>query len=353
MYDSISNIKTELNKLMNKIINGYKISENLGNEQLMGDFSSSLANISGDTVEYPSLIYDGPFSDTTLNKTIKGLGKNTITENDAENLITKLFQNKITSLNYIGETQGKFNTYDFGVNTENGRNYYIQITKQGGFLLTMNSNILDFVNEAENNNENVTNNEEPILKSEDISKLTNEIENEVNKDNVTDTATLDTEASSQVTKNAQTVALEFAKKLGLENIDCVWSASSEEICYVNLAPVIDGITMYPDLIKAKIDLNTDEIIGWEATSYAYNHVEREDLIPQLSEKDARNLISENLKVDSQKLCVIPLDYVGETLAYEFAGKYNNANYYLYVDAYTGNQVRVLRVIQTENGELVI
>ena len=64
-------------------------------------------------------------------------------------------------------------------------------------------------------------------------------------------------------------------------------------------------------------------------------------------------MSKNLTIDSQKLCVIPLDYVGETLAYEFAGKYDNFNYYLYIDAYTGSQVRVLRVIQTEQGELVL
>ena len=149
------------------------------------------------------------------------------------------------------------------------------------------------------------------------------------------------------------MAESFAEKLGLENMKCVWSAASKEVSYINLAPVIDDIIMYPDLIKVKVDLNNNSLVGWEATSYAYNHTQRDDLIPQLSEDEAKKLVSSNLVIESQKLCVIPLDYVGETLAYEFSGKYNDFNYYLYIDADTGNQVRILKVVQTDEGELVL
>ena len=158
--------------------------------------------------------------------------------------------------------------------------------------------------------------------------------------------------TSEIEKAIDT-AENFAKKLGLNDMKCVWSAASEEISYINLAPVIDDIIMYPDLIKVKVDLKNNSLVGWEATSYAYNHTERDDLIPQLSEDEARKLVSSNLDVNSQKLCVIPLDYVGETLAYEFAGKYNDFNYYLYIDAYNGSQVRILKVVQTDEGELVL
>ena len=345
IHASITTIKEELNNVMEKVMNGYRISDHIGNGEVLSDFSSSLSNLSNDTVEYPSLIYDGPFSDSTSKKEAKGLSGTKISENEAESVITKIFQNKITSLNYLGDTNGSFETYDFGVNTDDGRNYFIQITKNGGFLLTMSSNILDkdeikLVNNMDDNSQQA-------------------IEDETGNNGIKDQAQsegvkIDEEGSeSKQTKNAQTVALEFAKKLGLEDMQCVWSASSQDVCYVNLAPVIDEIIMYPDLIKVKIDLNADSIVGWEASSYAYNHTEREDLIAQLTEEEAKKLVSENLKVDTQKLCVIPLDYVGETLAYEFAGKYNNFNYYLYIDAYTGKQIRVLRVIQTDEGELVL
>ena len=349
IHASITTIKEELNKVMEKVMHGYKISENIGNEgEKLSGFSSALSNLSNDTVEYPSLIYDGPFSDSTSQKAIKGIGENEVSENEAESIITKLFQNKITNLSYLGDTKGKFETYDFGVNTSDGRNYFIQITKKGGFLLTMSSNLLE---KTENGGEGSQDSE---TASQNDLTIENVDEKGTKEKAEAEGVKIDEEgAQSRQTKNAQTVAIEFAKKLGLEDMECVWSASSQDVCYVNLAPVIDDIIMYPDLIKVKIDLNEDSIIGWEASSYAYNHTQREDLIAQLSEEDAKALVSKNLNIDTQKLCVIPLDYVGETLAYEFAGKYNNFNYYLYIDAYTGNQVRVLRVIQTNEGELVL
>ena len=154
-------------------------------------------------------------------------------------------------------------------------------------------------------------------------------------------------------KKAIEKAKEFAVNQGLENMECVWSAASEKVSYINLAPIEDDIIMYPDLIKVKVDLYDNNVVGWEATSYAYNHTTREDLIAQISLEEARKLVSKNLTVESEKLCVIPLDYVGETLAYEFAGNYQGYKYYLYIDAYTGSQVRVLRIIQTDQGELVL
>ena len=319
VYSSIATIKNELNNVMEKIMSGYRISDNIGDENIVGDFSSSLSNLTNDTIEYPTLIYDGPFSEASIKREIKGLPNDEISQSEAEALIPKILGNDITNISFLGETNGNFQTFDFGVNTNNGKNYYLQITKRGGFLLNMNSNSLEEDRQEPNEEEKIA------------------LDNEENLNN------------SQASK----IAVNFSKKLGLENMQATWSASSNKICYINLAPVEDNIILYPDLIKVKIDLVNNQILGWEASSYAYNHCEREDLIPQLSEEDARKLISENLKVNSTKLCVIPLDYMGETLAYEFSGKYNNFNYYLYIDAYNGKQVRVLRIIQTDEGNLVM
>lgn len=356
VYNSIETIKKELNAIMDKIMKGYKISEHISDDAAKSDFSLNFVGISNDTVEYPSMIYDGPFSDSVVKRKIKGLPESEITENDAENLITKIFEDKITNLNYLGETQGNFTTYDFGVNTEDGKNYFVQITKRGGFLLTISSNVL---NEGASNGytTEVVKEDSVVDENKEIDK--NEVANTLNKtenDSLNKHDVVKEESINNInneTKTAVLVAENFAKRLGLEDIKCVWSASSEEISYINLAPVIDDIIMYPDLIKVKIDLNSNTVVGWEATSYAYNHTQRDELIPELSEQDARKLVSKNLQVDSQKLCVIPLEYVGETLAYEFAGTYNDFNYYLYIDAYNGNQVKVLKVVQTEEGELVL
>ena len=173
-----------------------------------------------------------------------------------------------------------------------------KITKQGGFLLTISSNVLndnsgsasgEVVKDDNSNGEieitdentadeistNKTD-ESSVVKVESVNNITNEIEKAIN------------------------TAENFAKKLGLDDMKCVWSAASEEISYINLAPVIDDIILYPDLIKVKVDLKNNSLVGWEATSYAYNHTERDDLIPQLTEEEARKLVSSNLDINSQK-----------------------------------------------------
>ena len=321
---SLSSIKDELNSIMEKIMQGYMISQNISGEG-GGDFSIQFSNFINDTIEYPSLIYDGPFSESTTNKTVKGLSGEEITEADAEVKVQSIFGDKITNMKLTGTSSGLFETYDFGVNTAE-KNYYVQIAKKGGFLLDISANITEM---AETQNEKSESTGDETVTSESMN------------------------STDEMTNKAVEIAETFAKNRGLENMKCVWSASSENICYVNLAPVIDNIILYPDLVKVKVELSTYEVVGYEAMSYAINHTEREDLIAQISESEAKALINDNLVLDSTRLCVIPLDYIGETLAYEFAGEYDNYKYFLYIDAYTGSQVRVLRVIQTDEGELMI
>lgn len=331
IHKSIETIKTELNTIMEKIMHGYRISDNLGNGSENSNFNSNFINFASDTISYPSLIYDGPFSESVMNKNIKGLPETEVSQEDAKKNVENIFGNNLNSIELLGETTGKFNTFDYKVEA-NDRTYYVQIAKRGGFLLTMSAN-------------GMNNNVEANKTTSQSQQNSTDVQESIDAQDVNDKNSQILEAISK----AET----FVKDLGLDNMKCVWSASSDKIAYVNIAPIIDDIIMYPDLIKVKIDLNDYQIIGYEASSYAYNHIEREDLIAQLDATEAKKLINDNLNVKTQKLCVIPLDYVGETLAYEFAGDYQGYQYYLYIDAYTGNQVRVLRVIQTDQGELVL
>ncbi len=324
VHASLTSIKDELNTIMEKVMQGYLISEHIDGAD-GGDFSFNFSNFVNDTIEYPSLIYDGPFSENTVNKTVRGLSGEDIDEATAEKRVASIFGDKMTNLVYIGKTSGLFETFDFGVNTAN-KNYYVQITKKGGFLLSVSANITE---EAQNTNEQKESVEGETVNSESMN------------------------SADETTKEAVNVAEKFLKDRGLENMKCVWSASSDNICYINLAPIEGDIVFYPDLVKVKVELSSKEVVGYEASSYAINHTEREDLIAQISESEAKDMISTNLNVNTTRLCIIPLDYVGETLAYEFAGEYGGYKYFLYIDAYTGTQVRVLRIIQTQEGELML
>ncbi len=303
IYETVAEIKYELNNIAFRLMQGYSIVENLNGNGDISDFSINFSGLSSDSIEYPSMIYDGPFSEALDKKEIKGLSSEYCEREDAEDLVVSLIDD-IVNCEYIGETKGKFETYDFGVNTSKGTNYFVQVTKQGKFILNINANAI--VGEA-----------------------------------------------SVDSKTAIKLAEKFAEKLGLENMETVWSATANNITYVNLAPVVDDVVYYPDLIKVKVDLVSNNIIGWEASSFAYNHTERGAQIADITEEDARKTVSSNLQIEDSRLCVIPLDFGGEVLAYEFSGTYNNFRYYLYVDAKTGTQTRVLRVIQTDQGELLL
>ncbi len=303
-YDCIAMIKYELNNISNKINQGYSILDNLDGDVDVDAFGENFEQINNDSIEYPSMIYDGPFSDSVLNKQIKGLENKEYTSDRAQEYISQVFGVQKTSLiEYLGQTQGKFVTYDFKLTTKDYKVYYLQITKQGKFLLNL-------------------------------------------------TAQSSVGGGVLDIDQAKTKAVDFAKSLNLD-LKPVWSANANGIAYINLAPVVDQVIIYPDLIKVKVDMSNGDIVGWEASSYAYNHTKRPIPQAQITQQQALELVSNKLKILSTKLCIIPLEYTGEALAYEITAEFNSFTYYLYLDANTGEQIKVMRVIETSEGELLL
>ena len=205
---------------------------------------------------------------------------------------------------FVGETNGKFKTYDFKIVLEGGQEYYAQITKAGGKLLTLSSH-------AGRANKTLSN------------------------------------------EDAIEIATNFAKAQGLSNMECVWSDVVGNDTYLNLAPVEDNIILYPDLIKVKVDLATGNILGWEATSYYTNHVERNLPSPSYSKAEAKAKISSDFKIVSSRLALSPLEYNREVLTYEFECEKAGATYYFYFNAENGNLENILKVIKTDNGNLLM
>ena len=60
-----------------------------------------------------------------------------------------------------------------------------------------------------------------------------------------------------------------------------------------------------------------------------------------------------MDVRTVRLAIIPNDYVGESLAYEFMCVSNGATYYIYVNAETGKQINILKVVETDDGNLLM
>ena len=297
-----------------QILNDF-VSKNNGKYNILADsknqtdnnnnvFNDMFSTMQAEGVEYPTLIYDGPFSESQTKKEIKGIVGEEITKENAQNEIEKLYDGKnIKNLEYLGETDGIFKTYNFILTNEQNREIYIQITKKGGFVLTISS-----------------------YAGSDKDEL---------------------ELSACEQK-----AEEFAQSLGLD-VKAVWSTKVTGMAYINLTPIVDGVIIYPDMIKVKVSCSTGEVLGWEAQSYAYNHIERANLTATISESTARSKISSLLTIETQKLTLIPVQYGNETLCYEYKCTLDNSTYYVYIDAKTGDEVQILKVVATTSGKLLI
>ena len=153
--------------------------------------------------------------------------------------------------------------------------------------------------------------------------------------------------------NAEKIALDFAKKAGIDSMKVVWSDVVGDDAFINLAPVIDGVIIYPDLVKVKVDLTKGDVLGFEASSYYMNHVNRKILPARITESVAKAKIYSGLYVKDSRLALIPLEYGEEVLCYEFICSMNGNTYYVYINAVNGAEENILKVVQTDNGNLLM
>ena len=303
MHKSLAEIKTELNNLSAIFGSGYSIVDNISSSKNAANgFSDNFHNMYDDVVKYPSLIYDGPFSDSLDKKEVKGLLDLQYSMPEAENKVKKLFEGYDVS--YAGENEGKdFSTYNFNLKRDNTHGF-VQITKKGGFVLSYN---------RENN---ALSPQKSILECEQIAK-------------------------------------EFVEKMGFDNTQIVWRQDVGSCIYINFCYVQDGVIIYPDMIKVKICRESGDVIGFEACSWAYNHTKRNIENPAYSKEQAREKINKNMEEISSCLCVIPNEYDGESLAWEFCCYCDDSIYYVYVDVNTLQELKLLKVVNTNDGQLLM
>jgi len=119
---------------------------------------------------------------------------------------------------------------------------------------------------------------------------------------------------------------------------------------LSYAAVQDGVLLYPDLVKVQVRMDTLQVVGVEARHYLASHTQRDSLAPSISEEEARGALSERLQNVSSRLCVIPQGNA-EYLCWEFTGEYNGNTYYVFIDAHTGQQRDIQRLVQTGIGPM--
>ncbi len=304
LYNANRELKDALQKTTAQMGEDYNFSEmmNGGDDVIISNFNE-LQNLS---VQYPELIYDGPFSDGQTDREIKGLSGEEISKENAIENFNKVFANyNLKNVKSVGEvTSGKLQAYNVQGETDDGELVYAQITKTGGKLV-----MFDYAGEC----------------------------NAVKVD----------------AESAESAALEFLSSVGLKSMKAVWINLAGNVYTINFAFEQDGVIVYSDLAKVRVCAETNKVIGFEGKSYYTNHTDRVIEKATLSERQAAEKVSSNIGVVTARLCVVPVGLNSEKLCYEFSGEFDGSTYYVYIDATTGRQIEMFKVIESTEGQLLI
>lgn len=262
-------------------------------------------------IEYPEMIYDGPFSDHVIEGMRPRLQGDKITKAEAEKkAIEFLGGGKVDRVESSRDGRGRIDTFSFEVIPENkkeGKNnpIYIDISQRKGYPVWILNN------------------------------------REVEKAKI---------SSKQAIKHAA----KFLEEKGFENMEPTYTVKYNGGTLILFAYKQGDVIMYPDLIKVKIALDNGEVIGFDATQFLTANYQRDIKAPKLSPEQARKKVSIRAEVEKEpKLCIIPTDSFGELYCYEFKASYKGDKFLIYINADTGEEERILQMIHDENGTLMI
>lgn len=315
--DDIKNIYTASDKIfksldeMNNEIryskDGYNWIKN--SNVFMADTSTKIDNsfkaTNEEINEYPTLIFDGPFSDSIKTDEKIKVGSKNITKEEGLETVRKYIGSK-AEVSYDSFDNSNIECYVYKYNL-NDVSYYVYVSKSGGKIITVNSNYLA----DENSNRAI-----------DI-------------------------------KEAIFIGKKHLDSMGIKNMEENYYETDSNVVTVNYAYNKDGVTCYPDLVKVKISLVNKSIVGIEATNYYTNHKQRNINKKILSMKNARNKISKDFKITKERLAIIPTETNSEKLCYEFKGTKDKETFIIYINAKTGDEENILKVVEADDSILTM
>ena len=234
-----------------------------------------------------------------------GLTGEEITLGEAKEVFKKLFvAEKIGEIKEEGETDGKIKTFNFSAKTEDDIEIYASISKIGGKLISFN-----YYADCKENNCDLT-------------------------------------ACTEL-------ATEYLADIGIMDMKPVWATEAGAKAYINFAYEKDGVIVYNDMIKVTVCKERKLVSDLDAREYYLNHKERDIGTATITAAEAQKKLSTDLTVENVRKALIPYGEKNEILAYEFAGTCRGATYYIYVNAKTGAEAQIFRVVETTEGNLLV
>lgn len=251
--------------------------------------------------DFPTLLYDGPFSDQVLNKASKLVKSGDVkTREECRKIFASAIGADVNNVSYETDDKSKIPCYTFKCGRYTGL-----VTKQGGYI-------------------------KEILYS-----------GKIQNSNIT-------------AENACNLAVNALEELGYSNMTICYYNVENNICTVNCAYQKDNVCYYSDLIKVGISMNDGELVSVDSKTYLTNHTNRKPKIAKLSTNQAKKKLSKYLEVKNSKMCVIPKESGKETQCYEFTCKSKDTgeDTLVYINCDTGEEEDIMIVLKSASGTLV-
>jgi spore germination protein len=258
----------------------------------------------------PTLIYDGPFSDHVEVREPRALTGEQITAERARQ-IAKNFADKTDQVDYevrdVGQAEGKIEAWRVSLtpgNAGNSHEILVDVSKKGGHVLW-------------------------LINNRDVGQRR-----------------LDYDEALQRAKD-------FLAERGFASHMPTGSVEQENNLFFVFADVRDGVVVYPDQIKVAVALDDGQVVAFDATNHFMAHHERFLPAPGLSQAEIRDRVNPKLDVERIRLAIIPLPSLREVFCYEVLASLNDDKFLIYLDAQTGEEELIQKVIETEGGTVAL
>lgn len=255
--------------------------------------------------EVPSLIYDGPFSEHLTGRAPRALEGQPEVDEDAARRAAAEFLGLVRSRVYAtGEIAGDLPCYGMAADDEGGT-VYLSVTKQGGRVLGM-------------------------LSSRPVG--------------------YEAVAEAQALETARN----FLAEAGYTDMAETYHMRRNGVLTVNYAWRQGDVICYSDLVKVSVALDNGRVCGFEARGYLTCHTQRE--LPEIAVDavQAAATVPEDLEILAVQTALVPSDGQYETLCHEFkCADAEGRHCILYVNVQTGQQEKILLLLEDETGTLTL
>ncbi|NLB60809.1 MAG: hypothetical protein GX802_00005, partial [Clostridiales bacterium] len=200
-------------------------------------------------IDYPTIIYDGPFSESTEKAEAKGLRGGMVDEAKAKKEALNYAPDG-TNLTSATTSVGAISSFDFSGTTKDGREIDISVSQKGGDIVWMMSSA---------------------------------------------TTDMTDKPSDKEVEECKDAGVKYLKDKGYDNMRPTYVQYYNGAVVINFAATQNGVILYNDLVKLWIDRETNEIFGVDARNYLFSHTTRDLPARELTMGDAETYISDKLK----------------------------------------------------------